>query len=53
MNQYDTSRYVSNADARDNRNVQFVRELASVVSIPQVLLVINIILARPANDTGN
>lgn len=36
MNQYDTSRYVSSADARDNRNVQFVREFASVVSILQV-----------------
>lgn len=53
MNQYETSRYVSGADARDNRNVQFVREFASVVSILQVPFVINVILARPANDSGH
>ena len=53
MNQYDTSRYVSSADPRDNRNVQFVREFASVVSILQVPFVINMILAQPANDSGH
>lgn len=52
MNQYDTSRYVSGADARDNRNLQFVREFASVVSILQVL-VNNRILARPTNDSAH
>ena len=36
VNQYDTARYVSSADGRDNRNVQFVREFASVVSVLQV-----------------
>ncbi|KAF8883831.1 dynein heavy chain, N-terminal region 1-domain-containing protein [Infundibulicybe gibba] len=35
VNQYDTSRYVSGADGRDNRHIQFVREFASVVSILQ------------------
>ena len=53
MNQYDTSRYVSSADARDNRNVQFVREFASVVSILQVPFVINMILEQPANVFGH
>lgn len=35
VNQYDTARYVSGADGRDNRHIQFVREFASVVSILQ------------------
>ncbi|EPQ61281.1 dynein heavy chain protein 2 [Gloeophyllum trabeum ATCC 11539] len=36
VNQYDTPRYVSSADSRgDNRHIQFVREVASVVSILQ------------------
>ncbi|KIL61809.1 hypothetical protein M378DRAFT_82045 [Amanita muscaria Koide BX008] len=35
VNHYDTSRYVSGADARDNRNIQFVREFASIVSVLQ------------------
>ncbi|OBZ78610.1 Dynein heavy chain, cytoplasmic [Grifola frondosa] len=35
VNQYDTARYVSSSDARDNRHIQFVRELASVVSVLQ------------------
>lgn len=35
VNQYDTARYVSSADGRDNRHIQFVREFASVVSILQ------------------
>jgi hypothetical protein len=36
VNQYDTGRYVSGADGRDNRHIQFVREFASVVSVLQV-----------------
>lgn len=36
VNQYDTSRFASGADARDNRHIQFVREFASVVSVLQV-----------------
>jgi hypothetical protein len=36
INQYDTARYIPNADGRDNRHIQFVREFASVVSILQV-----------------
>jgi hypothetical protein len=36
VNQYDTSRYVSSADGRDNRHIQFVREFASVISVLQV-----------------
>lgn len=35
INQYDTSRYVSSSDGRDNRHIQFVREFASVVSVLQ------------------
>src|ERR1700721_278126 len=35
VNQYDTARYVSNADGRDNRHIQFVQEFASVVSVLQ------------------
>jgi dynein heavy chain 1 len=35
VNQYDAARYVSAADGRDNRHIQFVREFASVVSILQ------------------
>jgi hypothetical protein len=35
VNQYDAARYVSSADGRDNRHIQFVREFASVVSILQ------------------
>jgi dynein heavy chain 1 len=35
VNQYDAGRYVSGADARDNRNIQFVREFASIVSVLQ------------------
>lgn len=35
VNQYDTARYVSAVDGRDNRHIQFVREFASVVSILQ------------------
>jgi hypothetical protein len=37
VNQYETARYVSSADGRDQRHIQFVREFASVVSILQVL----------------
>lgn len=36
VNQYDSTRYVSVTDGRDNRHIQFVREFASVVSILQV-----------------
>lgn len=36
VNQYDTTRYVSGADGRDNRHIQFVREFASIVSVLQV-----------------
>ncbi len=36
VNQYDTARYVSGDGVRDNKHIQFVRELASVVSILQV-----------------
>ncbi|KAG6887387.1 hypothetical protein C0992_012466 [Termitomyces sp. T32_za158] len=35
VNHYDTARYPSNADGRDNRHIQFVREFASVVSVLQ------------------
>lgn len=35
VNQYDAARYVSAADGRDNRHIQFVREFASVVSVLQ------------------
>ncbi|KAJ7037806.1 dynein heavy chain, N-terminal region 1-domain-containing protein [Mycena alexandri] len=36
VNQYDSSvRYVSSADGRDNRHIQFVREFASVISVLQ------------------
>ncbi|KAJ3727228.1 dynein heavy chain, N-terminal region 1-domain-containing protein [Lentinula guzmanii] len=35
VNQYDTGRFVSSADGRDNRHIQFVREFASVVSVLQ------------------
>ncbi|KAF8139617.1 dynein heavy chain, N-terminal region 1-domain-containing protein [Boletus edulis] len=35
VNQYDTARFVSGADGRDNRHIQFVREFASVVSVLQ------------------
>lgn len=38
VNQYDTARYVTSADARDTRHIQFVREFAGVVSVIQVLL---------------
>jgi dynein heavy chain 1 len=36
VNQYDAARYVTSADGRDDRRVQFVREFASVVSVLQV-----------------
>lgn len=36
VNQYDTARYVSGDGVRDNKHIQFVRELASIVSILQV-----------------
>lgn len=36
VNQYDTARYVPGSDGRDNRHIQFVRELASMVSVLQV-----------------
>ncbi len=36
MNQYDTGRYVTGSDGRDNRHMQFVREFASVISVLQV-----------------
>lgn len=36
VNQYETARYVSASDARDNRHIQFVREFASLVSVLQV-----------------
>ncbi|KAF9463127.1 dynein heavy chain [Collybia nuda] len=35
VNQYETSRYVANADGRNDRHIQFVREFASVVSVLQ------------------
>ena len=35
VNQYDTARFVSGGDGRDNRHIQFVREFASVVSVLQ------------------
>jgi hypothetical protein len=35
VNQYNTARYVSSVDGRDNRHIQFVREFASVISILQ------------------
>ena len=35
VNQYDAARYVSSADGRDHRQIQFVREFASVVSVLQ------------------
>ncbi|KIJ14883.1 hypothetical protein PAXINDRAFT_169564 [Paxillus involutus ATCC 200175] len=35
VNQYDTARFVSGSDGRDNRHIQFVREFASVVSVLQ------------------
>ncbi|KAJ2928569.1 hypothetical protein H1R20_g8533, partial [Candolleomyces eurysporus] len=35
INQYDTARYISTSDGRDNRHIQFVREFASVVSVLQ------------------
>src|ERR1700722_5874068 len=35
VNQYDAARYVSTADGRDNRHIQFVREFASVISVLQ------------------
>ncbi|RXW16544.1 hypothetical protein EST38_g9308 [Candolleomyces aberdarensis] len=35
INQYDTARYISSSDGRDNRHIQFVREFASVVSVLQ------------------
>ncbi|KAG6328090.1 hypothetical protein ID866_10999 [Astraeus odoratus] len=35
VNQYDTARFVSGADGRDNRHIQFVREFASIVSVLQ------------------
>jgi len=37
VGQYDTARYVTTADARDNRHIQFVREFTSVVSVLQVM----------------
>jgi hypothetical protein len=37
VNQYDAARYVSSADGRDDRRVQFVREFASIVSVLQVI----------------
>jgi hypothetical protein len=36
VNQYDTSRYVSSADGKDNRHIQFMREFASIISVLQV-----------------
>ena len=36
VNHYDTARYMSGADGKDNRHVQFVREFASVISVLQV-----------------
>ena len=35
VDHYGAARYVSSADGRDNRHIQFVREFASVVSILQ------------------
>ncbi|KAK0438444.1 dynein heavy chain, N-terminal region 1-domain-containing protein [Armillaria borealis] len=35
VNQYDTGRYVTGSDGRDNRHMQFVREFASVISVLQ------------------
>jgi hypothetical protein len=39
VNQYDAARYVSSADVRDNRHIQFVREFASIVSVLQVIFI--------------
>ena len=36
VNHHDTARYMSGADGRDNRHVQFVKEFASVFSVLQV-----------------
>ena len=36
VNRYQTMGYVSSADGRDNRHIQFVREFASVISAFQV-----------------
>ena len=36
VNQNDTTGYLSGADGRDNRHIQFVREFASVISVLQV-----------------
>ncbi|KIJ94068.1 hypothetical protein K443DRAFT_684056, partial [Laccaria amethystina LaAM-08-1] len=36
VNQYDMSRYVSSADGKDNRHIQFMREFASVISVLQI-----------------
>ncbi|KIJ92278.1 hypothetical protein K443DRAFT_13708 [Laccaria amethystina LaAM-08-1] len=38
VNQYDMSRYVSSADGKDNRHIQFMREFASVISVLQDIL---------------
>jgi dynein heavy chain 1 len=35
VNQYDAARYVSSADGRDNRHIQFLQKFASVVLILQ------------------
>ncbi|OCH94192.1 dynein heavy chain [Obba rivulosa] len=35
VSQYDTARYISAGDGRDNRHIQFVREFASIVSMLQ------------------
>ncbi|PBK84870.1 cytoplasmic dynein heavy chain 1 [Armillaria gallica] len=35
VNQYDSGRYVTGSDGRDNRHMQFVREFASVISVLQ------------------
>ena len=33
VNQYDMARFLSGADGRDNRHIQFVRKFASVASV--------------------
>lgn len=35
VNQYETARYMTSSETRDNRHIQFVREFASVVSVLQ------------------
>jgi hypothetical protein len=36
VNHYDSARYATSSETRDNRHIQFVREFASVVSVLHV-----------------